>query len=80
MPLIEAILPHAPAFVVVLARVGGLFIFTPLLSSASVPLRVRALLDPRQVPVPFEAGDGARADFAGSTDSASIAPRSWTSL
>lgn len=44
MPLIEAILPHAPAFVVVLARVGGLFIFTPLLSSASVPLRVRALL------------------------------------
>lgn len=44
MPILESILPHAPAFVVVLARIGGVFIFTPLLSSASVPMRVRALL------------------------------------
>lgn len=44
MPVYDSILPHAPAFIVVLSRVGGLFIFTPLLSSASVPVRIRAML------------------------------------
>jgi flagellar biosynthetic protein FliR len=44
LPIFDSILPHAPAFVVVLARIGGVFIFTPLLSSSSVPMRVRALV------------------------------------
>jgi flagellar biosynthetic protein FliR len=44
VPIYDSILPHAPAFVVVLSRIGGVFIFTPLLSSESVPMRVRAML------------------------------------
>jgi len=38
------ILAYAPVFVVVLARVGGLFLLTPLLSSSVLPMRFRALL------------------------------------
>jgi len=44
VPILDVILPHAPAFIVVLSRIGGLFIFTPLLSSASVPMRIRAMI------------------------------------
>jgi flagellar biosynthesis protein FliR len=41
---IEPILPHVPAFVVVLSRVGGLFVFTPVLSSSAVPMKFKTLL------------------------------------
>lgn len=44
MPVFDTILPHAPAFLVVVSRIGGVFIFTPLLSSASVPMRIRAMV------------------------------------
>lgn len=44
MPIFDTILPHAPAFMVVVSRIGGVFIFTPLLSSASVPMRIRAMV------------------------------------
>jgi len=39
----ESILPHLPAFVVVLARVTGIFVLTPLLSSSALPVRIRAM-------------------------------------
>lgn len=35
---------HIAPFLLVLSRLGGLFVFTPLLSSAAVPARVRVLL------------------------------------
>ncbi|MCC6660879.1 MAG: flagellar biosynthetic protein FliR [Phycisphaerales bacterium] len=38
------ILWHAAPFVLVLTRLGGLFVLTPLLANRSVPLRARALL------------------------------------
>ncbi|MBL0927097.1 MAG: flagellar biosynthetic protein FliR [Phycisphaerales bacterium] len=44
MALSEAVLPHVPVFCVVLARMTGLFVFAPLLSSAAVPRRIKALL------------------------------------
>lgn len=45
MPIaIEPILPHLPAFAVVLSRIGGLFIFAPLLSSPAIPFQIKALL------------------------------------
>ncbi len=37
-------LPHAPAFVVITARVGGIFLLTPLLSASTLPVRARVLL------------------------------------
>jgi flagellar biosynthetic protein FliR len=40
---IEPILPHLPAFVVVLARVAGILMMTPLLSAGSVPVQVKAV-------------------------------------
>jgi flagellar biosynthetic protein FliR len=40
----EDISALAPVFVVVLARVAGLFLLTPLLSSGALPMRVRALV------------------------------------
>ena len=36
----EQLLPHGPAFAAVLARITGLFIFTPVLNSSSIPLPV----------------------------------------
>lgn len=45
MPIaIEPILPHLPAFAVVLARLGGLFIFAPLLSSSAIPFQIKVVL------------------------------------
>lgn len=44
MPTLEAFIPHLPPFAMVLARFTGLFMFTPLLSSAMLPRRMRALL------------------------------------
>lgn len=35
-------LPHAPVFLVVLARVGGLFVFAPVLGSPAIPMRMKA--------------------------------------
>lgn len=37
----DQILPHLPAFAAVLARVSGLFIFTPVLTSSSIPFTVK---------------------------------------
>ena len=44
MPSLVDILPHVAPFVAILARVGGLFLFTPILSSSMIPFQVRALI------------------------------------
>ncbi|MGP1346411.1 MAG: flagellar biosynthetic protein FliR [Phycisphaerales bacterium] len=45
MPIaLEPLLPHIPAFVVVLSRIAGLFLFAPLLSSSAIPLQIKILL------------------------------------
>jgi flagellar biosynthetic protein FliR len=41
---IESILPHLPAFAVVLSRLSGLFLFSPLLSSPAIPFQIKAVL------------------------------------
>ena len=41
---VEPILWHAAPFVLVLTRLGGLFVLTPLLANRSMPLKFRALL------------------------------------
>lgn len=44
MPITDAIVHHLPAFALVLARLSGLFLLAPLLSSAVLPVRFKALL------------------------------------
>ncbi|MFM9958293.1 MAG: flagellar biosynthetic protein FliR [Phycisphaerales bacterium] len=44
MTSLEPILAHVPAFLVVLARFTGLFIFSPVLASAMIPRRVKIIL------------------------------------
>ena len=44
MTFIELMLPHVAPFMLVLARLGGLFVFTPILSSPTMPVRAKALL------------------------------------
>ncbi|MCC5822975.1 MAG: flagellar biosynthetic protein FliR [Phycisphaerales bacterium] len=44
MPSLEPILDHVLPLLMVVIRLTGLFIFTPLLSSANVPFQFRALL------------------------------------
>lgn len=45
MPLaFSAILPHVPVFALVLARLTGLFLLAPVLSSAMIPRQARILL------------------------------------
>lgn len=41
---LENLLPHAPAFVLVLTRMTGIFIFAPVFGSSVIPMRVKALL------------------------------------
>jgi flagellar biosynthetic protein FliR len=41
---LTSILPHIPAFLLVLFRLSGIFLFAPLFSSAVVPMQLRALL------------------------------------
>jgi flagellar biosynthetic protein FliR len=41
---LQPILPHIPAFLMVFFRLGGLFIFAPVLSSEVIPVRVKVLL------------------------------------
>ncbi len=41
---LESILPHVPAAMMVLFRIGGIFIFGPVFGSNVVPMRVKALL------------------------------------
>lgn len=41
---VDPILPHVPAFAVVLARVGGIFMFTTMLSSGTIPNRVKVMM------------------------------------
>lgn len=38
------ILPHVPAFMLVLFRLAGLFVFAPMFGSALVPMRIRLFL------------------------------------
>jgi flagellar biosynthetic protein FliR len=40
----EELLPHVPGFAAVLSRVTGIFVFTPLLSSAALPRKVRVAI------------------------------------
>ena len=44
MPDLTPILVHAAPFMLVLTRITGVFLFTPLLTSTSVPTRFKALL------------------------------------
>lgn len=44
MPGLDPILPHVLPLMLVVIRVTGLFMFTPMLSSGSVPVKFRALL------------------------------------
>jgi flagellar biosynthetic protein FliR len=44
MPALDAILAHAAPFILVLTRLGALFVLTPVLANRSMPLRARALL------------------------------------
>ena len=44
MIVFEHILPHAIGFVAVLCRLGGLFIFAPVLGSQSIPVRIKAMI------------------------------------
>lgn len=45
MPVsLEPILPHLPAFVLVLFRLSGIFIFAPMFSSSIIPMKVKILL------------------------------------
>lgn len=41
---LSALVAYAPPFAAVIARLGGLFIFAPLLSGAILPLRLKALM------------------------------------
>lgn len=41
MIVYEQILPHVPAFAAVLARISGLFLFTPVLTSSSIPMQIK---------------------------------------
>jgi flagellar biosynthetic protein FliR len=44
MPITDALIPHLPAFALILSRLTGLFVFAPLLSSAMVPRQIKVLL------------------------------------
>ncbi len=45
MPInLDPILEHALPFIVVLTRLGGLFLTAPMLSSSSVPLQIKAMI------------------------------------
>jgi flagellar biosynthetic protein FliR len=45
MPVsLEPILPHLPAFMLVLFRLSGIFLFAPALGSTAIPVRVKVLL------------------------------------
>jgi len=44
MPTLEPIVPHVLPLMLIVARLTGLFIFTPLLNSATIPVVFRALL------------------------------------
>lgn len=44
MPTFDPILPHALPMLMVIIRLTGLFLFTPMLSSGSVPYQFKALL------------------------------------
>jgi flagellar biosynthetic protein FliR len=44
MPGIEPLLAHVVPFVLVISRMVGLFVFAPMLSSVSIPMRAKALL------------------------------------
>ena len=39
----EAVLAHVPAFLMVLFRISGIFIFAPLLGSSTVPMRMKVI-------------------------------------
>lgn len=44
MPSLESIYPQVVPFLLVLARVGGLFVFAPVIGSPMIPVRIKALL------------------------------------
>ena len=45
MPVtLEPLLPHVPAFLLTLFRLGGLFIFAPMFGSDIIPVRIKAML------------------------------------
>lgn len=44
MTLPEFLYPHVAPFMLLLARISGLFIFAPVLSSSGIPFRVKGLL------------------------------------
>ena len=44
MIVFEHILPHAVGFVAVLCRLGGLFLFAPVIGTGTIPMRFKALV------------------------------------
>lgn len=66
MPGYQGLLQHVVPFMLVVCRVGGLFMFAPLLSSSMIPARLRALmvimLSAAMYPL-LPAGAAARTDF-----------------
>ncbi len=44
MPSFEALLPHLPAWLLVLFRIGGIFIFAPMFGSSAIPARIKIML------------------------------------
>ncbi|MCA9312536.1 MAG: flagellar biosynthetic protein FliR [Phycisphaerales bacterium] len=40
----DALLPHLPPLLLVMTRLGGLFVFTPVLASGIIPMKAKALL------------------------------------
>lgn len=63
---------HATAWMLVLARVGGVFLYAPLLSSASVPVQARGLLACALAAALYPALLGAGTAPAGSVDLATM--------
>ncbi len=43
-PFADSLLPHVPAFLAVVSRLAGLFVFAPILSSSMLPAKVKAFL------------------------------------
>ncbi len=41
---LEALLPHLPAWLLVLFRIGGIFIFAPMFGSTTIPMRVKVMM------------------------------------
>lgn len=72
-PVFETLLPHLPPFLAALSRIAGLFVFTPGLAGAMMPVRIKALLAVALTAAVYPTLDLAR-DVPLSLDLMSLAP------